>query len=96
MSIESKLAALSEESEPRRHDPLPENAVGESRGDQPKIVSVRLSAAQYASLVEGASERNLPVSTLARALILDGLEGRPGDLQQVLRDTIRPEFLKAS
>ncbi|WP_125776976.1 hypothetical protein [Antribacter gilvus] len=104
--IEALLAEVAEESEARRHDPLPETAVGVRRSDgpAPRVLSVRLTDAQYQRLVKAAGDRDLPVSTMARLAILEHLDqtARPAsgpiDLTAVtaaLREVIRPEFLKA-
>lgn len=68
------------------------------------MLSVRLTAEQYERLVELASARDLPVSTLARLAVLEHLDSTvrpasgPIDLTAVtaaLREVIRPEFLRA-
>jgi hypothetical protein len=105
-SIETLLAQVAEESEARRHDPLPDSATGQRRtdGPPPRVLSVRLTDAQYQRLVSAAADRDLPVSTMARLAILEHLDqsarpvSGPIDLTAVtkaLRDVIRPEFLKA-
>ncbi|PUB30305.1 hypothetical protein C8K30_102687 [Promicromonospora sp. AC04] len=106
MSIEKLLEEVAQESEARRHDPLPDDAVGTRRSDgvAPKVLSVRLSAQQYDALAAAAAQRDLPVSTMARLAILEGLAQPARSTAEVisasavasaLREVIRPEFLKA-
>lgn len=106
-SIEALLAEVAEESEAHRHDPLPEDTVGRRRtdGPPPRVLSVRLTEAQYQRLAAAAADRDLPVSTMARLAILEHLDQNtrpasgPIDLATVtnaLREVIRPEFLKAN
>jgi hypothetical protein len=105
-NIEALLAEVSEEAEARRHDPLPETAVGTRRspGPSPRVLSVRLTAEQYDRLAAAAATLDLPVSTMARLAILEHLDqptrpaSGPIDLTAVtaaLREVIRPEFLRA-
>jgi hypothetical protein len=105
--IEELLTEVSDETEARRHDPLPETALGvrRSEGTAPRVLSVRLTDEQYQRLVAAAAEKDLPVSTMARLAILEQLDtstrpvSGPIDLNAVteaLRKVIRPEFLKAS
>ena len=105
-NIEELLAEVSQESEARRHDPLPDDAVGVRQDDRPapRVLSVRLTAEQYDLLAAAAAVRDLPVSTMARLAILEALDQQarpasgPIDLSTVtaaLREVIRPEFLKA-
>lgn len=105
-SIEEPLTEVSQESEARRHDPLPDDAVGVRRDDKPapKVLSVRLTADQYDRLVALAATRDLAVSTMARLAILETLDqhARPASgpidlttMTAALREVIRPEFLKA-
>ena len=104
--IEELMTEVSHESEARRHDPLPDDAVGVRRADKPapRVLSVRLTADQYDRLAAIAAARDLPVSTMARLAILETLDQQarpssgPIDLTTVtaaLREVIRPEFLKA-
>lgn len=104
--IEEVLDDVGDESEARRHDSLPDDAVGSrKRGDSaPRVLSVRLTADQYENLVRVATARDLPVSTMARLAILEHLDAAarpvsaPVDLTAVtaaLREVIRPEFLRA-
>lgn len=104
--IEALLTEVTDESEAHRHDSLPEDAVGRRRdaGPAPRVLSVRLTDAQYRRLAAIASDRDLPVSTLARLAILEYLDqaaqpaSGPIDLTAVtaaLREVLRPEFLKA-
>ncbi|WP_369370821.1 hypothetical protein AB1046_18820 [Promicromonospora sp. Populi] len=106
MSIEKLLEEVAEESEARRHDPLPDDAVGARRSEAaaPKVLSVRLSAQQYDVLAAAAAQRDLPVSTMARLAILEGLAQATRPTVEIisanvvataLREVIRPEFLKA-
>ncbi|MFC8799848.1 hypothetical protein ACFT2C_19100 [Promicromonospora sp. NPDC057138] len=106
-SIEDLLTEVSQESEARRHDPLPDDAVGVRRDDKPapRVLSVRLTADQYDRLAALAAGRDLPVSTMARLAILETLDqqARPASgpidlttMTAALREVIRPEFLKAS
>ncbi|GAA4714350.1 hypothetical protein APR04_004119 [Promicromonospora umidemergens] len=105
--IEELLTEVSAESEARRHDPLPEGALGVRQGDgaAPRVLSVRLTDLQYQRLVAAAAEKDLPVSTMARLAILEQLDSstRPASgpidlnaMTEALRKVIRPEFLKAS
>ena len=105
-NIEELLTEVGDESEARRHNPLPEDAVGQRRGEgsAPRVLSVRLTDAQYRRLAAMAADRDLPVSTMARLAILEQLDqatqpaSGPIDLTAVtaaLREVIRPEFLKA-
>lgn len=57
--------------------PLPDHAE-DSRPDQPRsqMFSVRLSPEEIAELTEAAKTANLPARTLARAWILDRLNGK--------------------
>lgn len=105
-NIEELLVEVSEESEARRHDSLPDDAAGVRQDDRPapRVLSVRLTADQYDRLVSAAAARDLPVSTVARLAILESLDQQarpvsgPIDLTTMaaaLREVIRPEFLKA-
>ncbi|MBD8079657.1 hypothetical protein IF651_11375 [Cellulosimicrobium arenosum] len=96
---------MAEESEARRHDALPGDAVGSRRtgGDPPKVLSVRLTAEQHDRLAALAATRDLPISTMARLAILETLDSQhaaPGPVDtavitEALREVIRPEFLRA-
>ncbi|WP_265522745.1 hypothetical protein [Oerskovia flava] len=105
-TVEELLVEVGEESEAVRHRPLPDDAVGVRRGDgaAPRVLSVRLTAPQYARLAAAAEARDLPVSTMARLAILEQLDdadrpaSSPIELTTVaaaLREVIRPEFLRA-
>jgi len=106
--VEGLIHHEAEQAEARRRDPLPSSAVGtrpNSRGGAaPRILSVRLSGEQFDRLTVEAEHAGVPVSTLARMLVLRGL-APSGDegvgpeeaerLSTVLRDAIRSEVQHA-
>ncbi|GAA4730847.1 hypothetical protein GCM10023216_23410 [Isoptericola chiayiensis] len=69
------IAAEADAAEESRHEPLPADAVGTRRtpGTPPKVLSVRLDAEVFADLSSQAERLGIPVSTLARMLIVQGL-----------------------
>ncbi|WP_349826732.1 hypothetical protein [Brevibacterium litoralis] len=106
-TIEERLRNASEEAEERRHellpDPLPNDVSATRRtGDAaPKLLTVRLSADQHARLAAAAAERDLPVSTLARTLLMEALDGGTSSaveaaLVHALKENLRPDLLRSA
>lgn len=76
--VRELIQEVAAEAEQTRHDPLPADAIGTrpySEGAQPRVLSVRLTGEQYDALVVAAEHQAVPVSTLARMLIVHGVEG---------------------
>lgn len=74
--VRDLIAAEAEASEESRHEPLPADAVGTRRSPDaapPRVLSVRLDAEVFADLSSQAERMSIPVSTLARMLIVRGL-----------------------
>lgn len=70
--IASEVAAA-EAAPDRPGEPLASH-VRVTRGhDRSRVLQVRLSEAEYAMLAERADEQQVPASTFARAVILQGL-----------------------
>ncbi|MFI2105084.1 hypothetical protein ACH436_17455 [Isoptericola sp. NPDC019693] len=77
-NVRDLIREVAAEAEETRHEPLPADAVGtrpHSQGTQPRVLSVRLTGEQYDKLVTAAEYQAVPVSTLARMLIVQGVEG---------------------
>ncbi len=74
--VRDLIHEVAAEAERTRHDPLPADAVGtrpQSAGSPPRVLSVRLTGEQYDALVMAAESQAVPVSTLARMLIVHGV-----------------------
>jgi hypothetical protein len=82
--VRDLIATEAEASEESRHEPLPADTVGTRRSldaAPPRVLSVRLDAEVFANLTSQAEHLGIPVSTLARMLIVQGLGG--GEAQPV-------------
>jgi hypothetical protein len=98
MGIEEMLRKESEESEERRHDPLPDAAKGTRKRADATVLSVRITKEQYAQLAERAAKENVPTSTFARTLLLGALNEQSAEnvsaaLESTLRHVLRPDLL---
>lgn len=72
MGIENEIQPIQQESEATRDLPLPDEVVGERRGNS-VVTSVRLPEAEYKEIEQLADESGIPVSALIRGWILQGL-----------------------
>lgn len=100
---EEQLRAVGEDAERTRDEPMPAGSTWSSPGHaRSKVLQVRLNDAEYEALARYAEERELPVSTVARAAILAHLNegGEPSltmavehlaaDVEQLRRFVTRP------
>jgi len=72
MGIENEIQSIQQESEATRDLPLPDEVVGERRGNS-VVKSVRLPEAEYKEIEQLADKSGIPVSALIRGWILQGL-----------------------
>ena len=102
MEIKEFLVAESEETEAaREHEshelPAHVTVTRRGHGSAPRLLTIRLSEEQYARVAEVAAARDLPVSTTARALLMEAVQGSGVEraFAQALRETLRPELLRS-
>lgn len=68
---EDQLRSVAEDAEQTKDEPMPSGSTWTSLGHaRSKVLQVRLNPEEYESLARYAEERELPVSTVARAAIL--------------------------
>jgi hypothetical protein len=66
------------EAEAERDEPYPEDTVVSRPNQGSRMFNVRLTEEQYAAIHDLAAQRHLPMSTMARAWLIDRLdEERP-------------------
>lgn len=76
--VRDLIKEIAAEAEKTRHEPMPPGAAGHrpnSEATAPRVLSVRLTGEQYDRLAVAAEHQAVPVSTLARMLIVQGVEG---------------------
>lgn len=100
-AIEDLIAEESAHYEAHYNDPEtdPPPARRRSDGAAPRLLTIRLSAAQYERVASAAEANDLPVSTLARNALMSfvSAEGKPDLATQVesaLRQILKPELLR--
>lgn len=82
MDIKDLIELEAVASEESRGAPIPDGVLP-TRPGRPRVLNVRLGEAELAELADRARVEGLPVSTLARALILRGLGPEPAAAQDL-------------
>lgn len=101
---EDQFRTVAEEAERTKDEPMPADSAWASPGQaRSRVLQVRLNPKEYEELARYAQERELPVSTIARAAILAELRhaGEPSlpvaiehlaaDVEQLRRFVSRPQ-----
>jgi hypothetical protein len=102
-TLSDDLAREAEHYEQHYHDSESHPAPGRRRvgGPPPRLLTLRLSAQQYDQVATAAAANDLPVSTLARNILMDGISSSStllplARLEEALRQVLRPDLLRTS
>ena len=81
-------------------DNMPVEGKRRTPGPAPRLLTVRLTAEQYAQIAQAAQQADLPVSTYARSALLEQVTVPSAPLvtqmENALRHVLKPELLRAA